>query len=200
MITEIPKYCLRAYSLFYSKHGSREAFGQNELDWIVSQSMKKKIFSILLKSGWIEKASKNTYKCVQPDKVVKGLLEFKVPEIMKQAERPYAFTSLSSIEIWSDFVYIQRGMERSPYFMKVLKKDLKYWKDFFNSYNVPNYINEGSAIGEFVVLIPVGRLNAVDKEGLYVEPLKETMKIARENEMYSYAYNYMREKYAAASA
>ncbi|MBS3131461.1 hypothetical protein J4212_03455 [Candidatus Woesearchaeota archaeon] len=200
MITEIPQYCLRAYSLFYSKHGSREAFGQNELDWIVSQSMKKKIFSILLKSGWIEKASKNTYKCVQPDKVVKGLLEFKVPEIMKQAERPYAFTSLSSIEIWSDFVYIQRGMERSPYFMKVLKKDLKYWKDFFNSYNVPNYINEGSAIGEFVVLIPVGRLNAVDKEGLYVEPLKETMKIARENEMYSYAYNYMREKYAAASA
>jgi len=200
MITEIPQYCLRAYSLFYSKHGSREAFGQNELDWIVSQSMKKKIFSILLKSGWIAKASKNTYKCVQPDKVVKGLLEFKVPEIMKQAERPYAFTSLSSIEIWSDFVYIQRGMERSPYFMKVLKKDLKYWKDFFNSYNVPNYINEGSAIGEFVVLIPVGRLNAVDKEGLYVEPLKETMKIARENEMYSYAYNYMREKYAAASA
>jgi len=200
MITEIPQYCLRAYSLFYSKHGSREAFGQNELDWIVSKSMKKKIFSILLKSGWIEKASKNTYKCVQPDKVVKGLLEFKVPEIMKQAERPYAFTSLSSIEIWSDFVYIQRGMERSPYFMKVLKKDLKYWKDFFNSYNVPNYINEGSAIGEFVVLIPVGRLNAVDKEGLYVEPLKETMKIARENEMYSYAYNYMREKYAAASA
>ena len=200
MITEIPQYCLRAYSLFYSKHGSREAFGQNELDWIVSKSMKKKIFSILLKSGWIEKASKNTYKCVQPDKVVKGLLEFKVPEIMKQAERPYAFTSLSSIEIWSDFVYIQRGMERSPYFMKVLKKDLKYWKGFFNSYNVPNYINEGSAIGEFVVLIPVGRLNAVDKEGLYVEPLKETMKIARENEMYSYAYNYMREKYAAASA
>ena len=200
MIYEIPQYCLRAYALFYAKHGSREQFKQSELDWIVSQSMKKKIFSVLLKSGWIEKASKNTYKCVQPDKVVKGLLEFKVPEIMKQAERPYAFTSLSSIEIWSDFVYIQRGMERSPYFIKVLKKDLKYWKDFFNSYNVPNYINEGSAIGEFVVLIPVGRLNAVDKEGLYVEPLKETMKIARENEMYSYAYNYMREKYAAASA
>src|SRR3989338_2284260 len=152
MITEIPQYCLRAYSLFYSKHGSREPFVQNELDWIVSQSMKKKIFSLLLRSGWIKKVSRNSYKCVQPDNVIKGLLEFKVHEIIRKAKKPYAFTNLSSIEIWSDYVYVQRGIERSPYFIKVLKKNLKYWKDFFNNYNIPNYINEGSTIGEYVIL------------------------------------------------
>ena len=60
-ISEIPGYGLRAYALFFSRHGSSESFSQNELDWIVGQSMRKKIFSLLLKSGWIRKVSRNSY-------------------------------------------------------------------------------------------------------------------------------------------
>lgn len=200
MTSEIPQYGLRAYSLFYSKHGSREAFKQSELDWIVSESMKKKIFSLLLKSGWIKKESRTTYKCIEPEKAIKDLLEFKVPEIIKKAKKPYAFTNLSAVEIWSDYSYVQRGMERSPYFIKVLKKDLGYWKEFWNKNNIPNYIKEGSTIGEYVILMPVDKIKAVEKQGLRVEPLKQTLRIAKENEMYSYAYNYMRRKYGTAAA
>lgn len=200
MIYEIPQYCLRAYALFFSKHGSREPFKQSELDWIVSQSMRKKIFSILLKAGWIAKESRDSYKCLEPENVVKGLVEFRVPQVIKEAKKPYAFTNLSAVEIWSDYSYIQRGLEKSPYFIKVLKKDLKYWKEYFNKRNIPNYINEGSTIGEYVILMPANKINAVDKEGLKVEPLRRVLKIAKQNEMYSYAYNYMREKYGAASA
>ncbi|MBI2653722.1 hypothetical protein HYX02_02815 [Candidatus Woesearchaeota archaeon] len=200
MISEIPQYCLRAYALFFSKHGSREPFKQPELDWIVSQSMRKKIFSILLKAGWIIKASRDSYKCIEPEKVVKGLVEFKVPELIKEAKKPYAFANLSAVEIWSDYSYVQRGIEKSPYFIKVLKKDLRYWKEFFNKRNIPNYINEGSTIGEYVILMPVGRIDYVDKDGLKVESLKKTLTIAKKNEMFSYAYDYMRNKYGAASA
>lgn len=200
MISEIPRYCLRAYALFFWKHGSRESFKQSELDWIVSQSMKKKIFSILLKAGWVTKELRDSYRCVEPKKVVIGLVEFKVPEVIKEAKKPYAFTNLSAIEIWSDYSYVQRGIEKSPYFIKVLKKDLKYWKEFFNKRNIPNYVNEGSTIGEYVILISVNIIKAVDKEGLKVEPLKNALAIAKENEMYSYAYNYMRNRYGSASA
>ena len=200
MIYEIPQYCLRAYALFFSKHGSREPFKQSELDWIVGQSMKKKIFSILLKAGWIAKESRDSYRCIEPEKVVRGLVEFKVSEVIKEAKKPYAFTNLSAVEIWSDYSYVQRGIEKSPYFIKVLKKDLRYWKEFFNKNNIPNYVNEGSTIGEYVILIPVNTINVFDKGGLKVEPLKITLTIAKENEMYSYAYNYMRNKYGNASA
>ena len=200
MISEIPQYCLRAYALFFWKHGSREPFKQAELDWIVGRSMKKKIFSLLLKAGWITKMSRDSYRCLEPEKVVRGLMEFKVPEIIKEAKKPYAFTNLSAIEIWSDYSYVQRGIEKSPYFIKVLKKDLKYWKEFFNKNNIPNYVNEGSTIGEYVILVPVCRIDAVDKQGLKVEPLKRVLTIAKDNEMYSYAYNYMRNKYGYASA
>ncbi len=200
MITGIPQYCLRAYALFFWKHGSGEQFKQSELDWIVGQSMKKKIFSLLLKAGWIIKESRDSYRCMEPEKVMRGLVEFKVFEAIKEAKKPYAFTNLSAVEIWSDYSYIQRGIEKSPYFIKILKKDLGYWKGFFNQRGIPNYVAEGSTIGEYVILIPVGSIDSIDKEGLKVEPLKRTMAIAKENEMHLYAYNYMRDKYGAASA
>ena len=200
MISEVPQYCLRAYALFFSKHGSRESFKQSELDWIVSQSMKKKIFSILLNSGWIAKESRVSYRCAEPERVIIGLVEFKVPELIKESKKPYAFTNLSAVEIWSDYSYVQRGMEKSPYFIKVLRKDLKYWKEFFNKKNIPNYVNEGSTIGEYAILIPVNKITAVEKNGLKVESLRMAFRIAKENEMYSYAYNYMRKKYGHASA
>ena len=195
MTIEIPQYGLRAYALFYSKHGSKEQFKQSDLDWIVSQSMKKKIFALLLNAGWIRKASRDTYACVEPEKAVKGLVDFRFYDVIKKSSKPYALTGLSAVEVWSDFSYVQRGFEKSPYFLKVLKKDLPYWKSFFGSNELPFYLNEGSTVGEYVVLIPVDSFKKFSKDGFFVEPLREALKIAKANEMYSYAYKYMRKKY-----
>jgi hypothetical protein len=194
-VMEVPAYALRAYALFFARHGVNEAFRQSELDWIVGQSMKKKIFSLLLRSGWIKKKGRESYLCVNPENIIVNLLQFKVPEIIKKAEKDYAFTNLSAIEIWSDYSYVQRGIEKSPYFVKILNKDIKYWKEFFNSYNIPNYVKEGSTIGEYVILIPSKELKYIEKEGYKVESLKETLRLAKSNEIYSYAYNYIKDKY-----
>ena len=200
MYTEIPYFGLRAYALFFSRHGLKEEFSQSALDWIVGQSMKKKIFSLLVNAGWIKKVSKNMYKCVNPEKILKGLLDFKLPTIIKEARKPYAFTGLSAVEIWSDYAYVQRGREKSPYYMKVLRKDMTYWKAFFHRHRVPNYVNAGSTIGEFIILIPSKKIDSEEKDGMMVESLKETRKIAKANNMYAYAYNYMRERYGSAAA
>ena len=195
MATEIPQYGLKAYALFFTRHKDKEEFKQSELDWIVGQSMKKKIFALLLRAGWIKKQSNNTYVCLNPETIIRSLLEFKVPQIVKEAEKDYAFTNLSAIEIWSDYSYVQRGIEKSPYFIKVLKKDLKYWKNFFNKHNIPNYVDEGTTIGEYIILIPVEKLSFVEKENYKIDNLKETIKLAKLNEMYLYAYNYIKNKY-----
>jgi hypothetical protein len=200
MINEIPQYGLRAYALFYLKHSLTETFMQNELDFIVSNSMKKKIFSLLLRNGWIKKKSRDKYKCVNPKVIFNGLLEFKVPNIIKNAEKSYAFTDLSAVEIWSDYCYVQRGIERSPYFINVLKKDLRYWKNFFSNHSIPYYVNDGSTIGEYIILIPVNKLSYINKDDFKVISLRETLKIAKNNEMYNYPYNYMREKYGKTTA
>lgn len=195
MTIEIPQYCLKAYALLFSKHGVREEFRQSELNWIVSTSMKKKIFSVLLRYGWIKKHLRETYTCTNPSDAIKELLEFRVPEILKNAERAYAFTGLSAVEIWSDFSYIQRGKEKSPYFIKVLRKDLKYWKAFFNKNEIQNYVKSGAAIGEYVIFIPVSHLFFEEKDGFKVDSLKETMQCAKSNDIYDYATEYMKNKY-----
>ena len=195
MVMEIPQFCLRAYALFFLKHNVKEAFRQSELDWIVGQSMKKKIFSILLRSGWIKKENKGLYKCKSPNEVITGLFEFKLPSIIKTATKPYVFTGSSAIEVWSDYAYIQRGIEKSPYYIKILRKDLRYWKNFLNKNQIPNYLNEGTTIGEYVIFIPVNRIVSEEFNGMNVEPLKKTIKMAKDNELWRYAYNYMRKKY-----
>lgn len=194
-VFEIPPYGLRAYALFYMRHGLKQEFSQKELDWIVSESMKKKIFALLLKAGWIAKKQRNTYVCISPEEIFKQILVYKIPQLVKNAKRTYCFTGLSAIEIWSDYSYVQRSWEKSPYFIKVLKKDLRYWQKFFNSYKVPNYLESGTTIGEYVILIPVVSLEYGEKEGLKVERLQETIKIAKNNNIYLYAYNYIKDKY-----
>ena len=195
MTVEIPQYGLKAYALLFSRHGVHGRFMQSELDWIVSVSMKKKIFSLLLRAGWIKKNPERTYSCINPSDAIKGLLEFRVPDIIKKTKKKYAFTLLSAVEIWSDFSYVQRGLEKSPYFIKVLKKDLKYWKEFFNNNRMPNYVSSGTTIGEFVVLIPVSSLSFEEKDGFKVDSLKETIKYARSNDIYEYASGYIENKY-----
>lgn len=199
MTTEIPGYALRAYALFYTKYGSKESFTQAALDWITGTSMKKKIFSVLMHAGWIQKKDRTSYVCTKPDKAIQGLLEFKVPAIIKEATKPYAFTGLSAIERWSDYVYVQRSRERSPYFIEILRKDIPYWKNFFHQHSIPVYVKKGTTIGEFVIIIPTEKVKPIQKEAISVIPLKEAMRMAKENEMYAYAYHYMRKKYGTAA-
>ncbi len=199
MYREVPSFGMRAYSLVFSKYGSKETFSQSELDWVVSEPMRKKIFATLLRAGWIEKVGRSAYRCVEANEIFSHLLDFRVYEVIKMAKKPYAFTGLSAVELWSDYSYVQRGRKRSPYFVKVLRKDLGYWKGFFNGNQIPNYVGKGSTIGEFIILVPVSSLKAVGKDGLRVDSFKETLRQARGNEMYSYAYSYMKRKYGGVS-
>lgn len=195
MTIELPKFGLKAYALLFAKYGANGLFKQSELDWIVSSSMKKKIFSLLLRHGWITKRSSGEYSCTNPVDAIKGLMDFRVPKILLDSKKPYSFTKNSAIELWSDYSYTLRGIEKSPYFIKVLKKDLKYWKKFFNKNEIPNYVELGSTIGEYIILVPVKNLTFDEKEGLKVDKLKETMKYAKSNDIYEYASQYMQKKY-----
>ena len=195
---ELPPYGMRAYALFYSRHGSTGKFRQGELDWLVSEPMKKKIFALLLRAGWLEKAARSEYRCVSPEKAVKSLLALgRVPEVLMRSSLPYALCGLSAIEIWSDYSYVQRSFGRSPYFVRVLKKDLRKWNVYLNEESVPHYVGKGSTIGEFVILLPVKSLEFVEKDNLKVIPLKEAILEAEGNYLHSYALKFIKRKYGA---
>lgn len=191
MTREIPKYCEKAYALLYIKHKDSK-FKQDSLSWLVSIPMRKKIFSILLKSGWIKKVSKQEYKCQTPEVVFRGIFNEKVPQLLKEAKKPYSYTGMNAVEIYSDFTYIQRSWEHSPYFIKVLKKDLNYWKKYLT---VPYYIKNGTTIGEFIILMPVNELDYNIYEEYPVDKLNKVKEYCKNNEMFELPLKYINNKF-----
>ena len=171
----LPPYGLRAYALFYHRHGTRKKFKQNELDGIVSRPMKKKIFTLLVKTGWLEKINRREYRCISPEKIFKNSLKLRVPDLLKSSDLPYALTGPSALELWKDHTGIQRNPANSPYFIKVLNSDVQAWKSYLNHKSIPNYVETGSTIGEFVVLVPATRLRFAKRKGLKVERLWQTV-------------------------
>lgn len=177
----MPEYALRCYALLYTKYGTEE-FDQGSLSWFLSEPMRKKIFHVLTKEGWLRRVGRGRYVCVQPEEAFRRQFEFKVPELMEAAGRPWCYTGASAVEIWTDFSYVQRSWEYSPYFIRVMKRDIRYWKRFFRGSDIRVFLREaGSAIGEFVVLDPVEKLGCVTYAGSSVDRLEEVVKFCEKN-------------------
>lgn len=195
MAKEIPKYALRAYGLFYAKYGDNEEFSQDNLNWIVSSSMRKKIFSVLLNSGWIAKKSRRTYVCIDPKTIFNSLFSFKVPDILKTSKKEYCYSEMSAVEIWTDFSYIQRSWEHSPYFIKIKEEDSDYWKEFLSKEGIPFFIKEGTFIGEFMILEPQKKLRCSVHNGFPVENLDASVKFCQDNSLFEYPLAYLKQKF-----
>ncbi|MFH0713983.1 MAG: hypothetical protein V1722_05190 [Candidatus Micrarchaeota archaeon] len=176
---ELPNYGLRAYAFLYSRNGSRSHFKQSELNGIVSLAMKKKIFALLLHSKWIVKSGKRTYRCISPEQAILGLLKPRALEVLKASNLPYVLTGASALQLWDKHTTAQRHRKSKPncpYFIKVLKKDLQEWKNYLNNKSTPNYVENGTTVGDFIVLIPVNSLRFAKKHGVKVERLWETIR------------------------
>ena len=70
---EIPKFALRAYSFLYEKYKTKVSFTQESLTTFFSISMRKKVFSMLVRKGWLIKKGKLHYKCTKPEIIFKNI-------------------------------------------------------------------------------------------------------------------------------
>jgi hypothetical protein len=196
MTEHIPNYAQEAYAVLYNKF-NENSFPSSYLNWFVSSSMSKKTFHVLEKAGWIRRIEKGRYVCVNPDKVFKSMIEFKVPRLLEKAGRRYAYTEASAVEIWSDFSFIQRSWEHSPYYVKILQSELKDWLKYFAKHRVNVFVNSAKpALGEFVILKPEKRLRYETHNNLPVEALDKTVRYCeRHIDAFEYPLAYMKAKF-----
>ncbi len=196
MTEPIPAYAQQAYSILYNRFAD-QLFDSNYLAWFLSKSMVKKTLHILEKKGWIQRVSKGSYVCVKPDEVFKGMVQFRVPRLLEELGKKYVYTGASAVEIWTDYSYIQRNWEHSPYFVKVLRKDLELWMQHFREHKVNVFVEEAKpAIGEFVVLFPKERLKFEVYDGKPVDKLSEVAMFCERNiEAFEYPLAYLKSKF-----
>jgi len=196
MVEAIPTYAQEAYAILYNRFG-KEPFTPEYISWFLSEAMVKKIFYILEKKGWIKRIERGKYVCQTPKEIFKEMVKFKVPSLLRASNRVYYFTKTSAVEIWTDFTYIQRSWEHSPYFIAVLKKDLNYWIDYFKKHRIKVFVEKPEgALGEFVVLFPKNKLTFKIHNNIPVEELKKVITFCEKNiDTFEYPLAYLKEKY-----
>lgn len=196
MTKALTKQEFSLYSLLYSKFGNKE-FGLDSLRWYFSRQMLKKLIFGLGEKGWIISKERGSYACISPNEAVSSFFYPQAEKALEEAKISYCFTKATAAEIWSDESYVQRSWEFSPFFIKVLKTDLKTWKRFFAYRDITFF--EGSpsnTVGEFVVLVPVSSMKVDFHSKKPVEPLKETIAFCEANkESFEYVLAYLADKY-----
>lgn len=196
MSEPVPIYAQQAYAILCTKFGS-ESFGPNTLSWFISNGMARKTLHVLERAGWINRIDKGRYICVNPGEIFKSMVAFRVPELLRESGMRYSYTDASAAEIWTDGKYIQRSWEHSPYYVEVLREDLDRWVEYFRQHRIKVFVsNADSALGEFVVLRPRGRLPDATHNGLPVDPLNNVVRFAEAHvDSFEYPLAYLKAKF-----
>jgi len=196
MSEAVPTYAQEAYAILRSRFGS-DSFPADYLSWFVSRGMVKKTLHMLEHAGWIRRVEKGSYVCRNADEIFRSMVEFRVPRLLSEAGMKYAYTEASAVEVWTDYSYIQRSWEHSPYFVKVLRSDLDRWVSYFRIHKVKVFISRPElAMGEFVILKPADELAIVTHNGLPVDPLKLAVLYSEKNvHTFEYPLAYLKAKF-----
>jgi hypothetical protein len=196
MSEAVPSYAQEAYAILRSRFGG-DSFPADYLSWFVSKSMVKKTLHTLERAGWIRRVEKGSYVCRNADEIFRSMVEFRVPKLLSEAGMKYAYTDASAVEVWTDFSYIQRSWEHSPYFVKVLRSDLDRWIGYFRKHKVKVFTSTAEmSIGEFVVLKPGGEFGVEIHNDLPVDSLKSAVSYSETHiHTFEYPLAYLEAKY-----
>ena len=201
MSEPVPAYAQQAYAIIRARFAD-ESFSSDYLSWFVSEGMVKKILHVLEHSGWIERVERGRYVCTNPEKIFRSMIEFRVPELLRQSGMKYAYADASAVEIWTDYSYIQRSWEHSPYYVRVLKGEVKKWVDYFRKHRVEAFVSKAEpSLGEFVILKPEGRLTHESHNDAPVEPLEAVVRYCEKHiDTFDYPLAYLTAKFKIKSS
>jgi|WetSurMetagenome_2_1015567.scaffolds.fasta_scaffold29581_3 hypothetical protein len=196
MSEPIPTYAQQAYAILHNRFGN-QPFESTYLDWFLSKSMVKKTLHELETKHWIQRVRKGSYTCISPQNVFKSMVQFKVPRLLKEAGKKFSYTRASAVEVWTEYSYMQRSWEHSPYFVKILKTDVKFWTRYLRHHKINVFVNEAQpAISEFVVLFPLDRLEYEVYTGMPVDKLNEVTRFCEKNiDSFEYPLAYLKNKF-----
>jgi hypothetical protein len=192
----VPTYAQEAYAILRSRFGS-DSFPADYMSWFISRSMVKKTLHTLEHAGWIRRVEKGSYVCKNADDIFESMVEPRVPGLLTRAGMRYAYAEASAVEVWTDYSYVQRSWEHSPYFVRVLRSDLDRWVNYFRTHKVRVFTSRPElSMGEFVILKPADEFEIVIHNGLPVDSLKLAVSYSEKHvHAFEYPLAYLKAKF-----
>ena len=184
------------YSTFENNTFSIDDFRMN----FPSSQPAKAVYD-LIKLDFMKRVKRGKYKVVRPKEFIERIVRenLEKEDILERAERRYAFSDSTAVNIWSDGYYwtdFTKGFK--PIHIKVLKKDLDYWNDFFKA-NDAEYVFDDehrTLFGLTYIVHPVDRFDTELKDKAPVVSLEETIRFCKRNQfVYRPVLEYLDKKY-----
>jgi hypothetical protein len=190
----------KMYGWLFEAFGTRE-FTISEFKAVFPSPQHAKIIFDLIRSDYIRRISRGKYRVTPPEKFMHQIVldSLEKEHILMNAKRKYAYCENDAVGIWTDGYYwtgFTRGYK--PIHIRILKKDLRYWLEFFKSMDCEYALeNENKTMfGITYILHPKKEVKIKEKDGIFVIPLKEVIEFCRANELsFRPALEYLDERY-----
>jgi len=149
----------------------------------------------------MKRVKRGKYQIINPEDFVKRIVQknLEKDDILQKSNKKYAFTNSTAVNIWTDGYYwtdFTKGFK--PIHIYILKRDIKYWVEFFKKHDV-EYVIEGehkTLFGLTYVLHPKEKFTFENKDGNAVVPIKEIVQYCQKNiYLYRPALEYLDKKY-----
>ena len=155
----------------------------------------------LIKLDFMKRVKRGKYQIIRPQEFVNRIIKenLEKDDILEHTERRYAFSDSTAVNIWTDGYYwtdFTRGFK--PIHIYILKKDIKYWNEFFKQNDVEYVLEDENKtlFGLTYVLHPKEKFTAETKDDNMVVPLKEIVTFCQKNiYLYRPALEYLDKKY-----
>jgi len=141
--------------------------------------------------GFLEKAERGKYRVVSPEQLFENRVNIsKFYDFLKQIKLKYSLTGPDAVFLWTKGGYqVGRFFGFYPICIKILRSDLKKWKDLLKSEKMKFCVKDEplkeTYFGAFYTLIPEQRFRAELIDNISADPLKETIKFCKDN-IYQY--------------
>lgn len=191
---------MKLYGWMYEAFGGGE-FTIDDFRAVFPSPQPGKVMHDLIRLDYVNRIKRGKYRVMAPDKFVERIVgeNLKQEDILKNAIKEYAYCDNDAVTIWTDGYYwtdFTAGFK--PIHIKVLEKDLNWWKNFFRK-NDAEFSTAGehkTLFGLSYILHPEKRFRIEKKDGIPVIPLKEAIEFCKKNELtYRPALEYLDEKY-----
>jgi len=179
------------YELWNVLWSWRKEFTVREFSSVFVSPDPNKVLHDMVKKRFLERCGWGKYRVNSPEEYLARRTNIsKAYDLLKEADMDYALTGPDAVFLWTKGGYqVDRFFGFYPIHLKVKKKELKGWKNFFSlrkqRFQVMGQQIRETLFGLFYVLYPEVEFDIEEINGFSVIPLKETVDFCQRN-IYSY--------------
>jgi len=179
------------YELWNVLWNWKREFTSREFAMIFVSPDPNKVLHDMTKKGLLERVGWGRYKVNSPEEYLGKTINISESyELLKKGGMKYSLTGPDAVFFWTKGGYqVERFFGFYPIHLKIRKKDLEEWKNFFTikkqRFHIEGHLVRETLFGVFYVLYSNLDFVTEEIEGFQVDPLEKTVEFCQKK-IYSY--------------